>query len=198
MKPKKKFFWIGAMSLAAIVAAAWIFAHGQAPNEVALVATAKPKSIAANTAGDTVHMPKSADRVSASVKIVSGSPTGAKKAIRLDLRIEKGWHVNANPASLPFLIPTTVKAQVEGKTVPLKTRYPQGRDSGITLDGKNIKVFDDNASILVAALPGQPDILSPGKRVDLALTVQSCSDKGLCLPPSTLHYSLTPSQKALR
>lgn len=198
MKRRRKLHWIAAMSIVAIAAAGWIFARGQETNDVASRTPAKPNSFPASTGGDTLHMPKSADRVSASIKIVSGSPTGSTKAIRLDLRIERGWHVNANPASLPFLIPTTVEVQIGDKSVPHQTQYPQGRDSGITLDGKNIKVFDDKASILVATLPGRPNILSPGRRVDMTLTVQSCSDKGLCLPPSTLHFSLTPSQAALR
>ncbi|MCW8309134.1 protein-disulfide reductase DsbD N-terminal domain-containing protein [Acidiphilium sp. PA] len=106
------------------------------------------------------------------------------------LNIKKGWHVNANPASLRFLIPTTVKSEINHKAVRLDISYPPGRDSHVKLDGKSILVYDDN-TILRADMPASTlaQLRSAGS-LSLVVTVQSCSNKGICLPPAQLRSTI--------
>ncbi len=137
------------------------------------------------------HMLGSADEVSMTARLISKSGPGQNPVVQVRLIIKKGWHVNANPASLRFLIPTTVKATINHKNSKLDISYPPGRDSHIKLDGKSIFVYDDN-TILNAGIP--PSTLTKVRSAGafgLAVTVQSCSTKGICLPPARLRSTIS-------
>ncbi len=99
--------------------------------------------------------------------------------LQVTLHIAEGWHVNANPASLDFLIPTEITASADNP-LPLQIDYPPGRwiDSGL---GEAWAVYDDGTS-LRAALPGN----IPDQPLNVAVRVQACHDEGRCLPPDTL------------
>lgn len=114
------------------------------------------------------------------------------RSLRLKLHIASGWHVNANPASLAFLIPTQVTAFVNGQPVDIKVRYPPGADSGIHLNGRAIQVYNDNAEINVSLKPKGVLLMQEAGRLDLKIRVQACSDKGICLAPSTLDLTTSP------
>ena len=132
------------------------------------------------------HMPSSADKVGLTAAIDEANGTTDSRSLEITLHIAKGWHVNTNPASLPFLIPTTVRMQIAGKAIPLAVQYPAGRDSGIRLDGKHIMVYDDNAVLTTQFKDGELRRLNSTENLTLLVTVQSCSDQGVCLPPATL------------
>ncbi|OZB27478.1 MULTISPECIES: protein-disulfide reductase DsbD domain-containing protein [unclassified Acidiphilium] len=136
------------------------------------------------------HLPSSADKVSMVARIASNAAPSREPAIMVRLNIKKGWHVNANPASLRFLIPTTVKSEINHKAVRLDISYPPGRDSHVKLDGKSILVYDDN-TILRADMPASTlaQLRSAGS-LSLVVTVQSCSNKGICLPPAQLRSTI--------
>lgn len=132
----------------------------------------------------------SASKVDVSAQYVSPTDDQNRPRIRVRLNIADGWHVNANPASLDFLIPTTIDAKADGKALPLSITWPQGHDSGIELGGTEIKVYSDGTVI-----PVQLESAAIGTReqIELDVRVQSCSDAGLCLPPSTLKIQPTQS-----
>ncbi|OYV29172.1 MAG: hypothetical protein B7Z81_15270, partial [Acidocella sp. 20-61-6] len=90
-------------------------------------AIAQADTYARSEAGGAFQMPSSADKVSVTVSISPADGAKDNRSIAITLHIAKGWHVNANPPSLPFLIPTTVRAEISGKTVPLAVQYPPGR-----------------------------------------------------------------------
>ncbi len=136
------------------------------------------------------HMPSSADKVRITARIEPAGGQTAPAAVMVRLDIRKGWHVNANPASLPFLIPTVEKASIAGKPIALDIAYPPGGNSHIVLQGTAIRVYDDG-TVLKALLSRQAqDRFKAAGRLILAVTVQSCSDKGICLPPATLTSNL--------
>ncbi|MBW4025269.1 MAG: hypothetical protein HIU92_19430 [Proteobacteria bacterium] len=136
------------------------------------------------------HFPSSGDKVSIAAWIDLKAAPLKQPAIMVRLNIKKGWHVNATPASLPFLIPTTVKARIDHKDVKLDITYPPGRDSHIKLDGKSVLVYDDH-SILQAGMPSSTLAMTQsGASIGLVVTVQSCSNKGICLPPAQLRSTV--------
>ncbi|MBS2132143.1 disulfide bond formation protein DsbD (plasmid) [Burkholderia thailandensis] len=112
----------------------------------------------------------SSQEVSASVKKV-----GHDAVVTLHIRPE--WHVNANPASLDYLIPTTISVEQNGTSHPAGAHYPPGRDSGIRVDERELQVYDDGTRIPVTDLPERP-----GSR--LIIDLQACSSEGVCLPPA--------------
>lgn len=106
--------------------------------------------------------------------------------IRVRLDMARGWHVNAHPASLDFLVATTIEARAGGETLALNIAWPEGRNSGIQVGGTRIKVYSDNTVIPVQLARTSATQLRAAGQLTLNVRVQACSDKGICLPPSTL------------
>lgn len=93
----------------------------------------------------------------------------------ITLHIGRDWHVNANPASLDNLIPSTVLVARDDKEFPVKADYPVGTSSGIRIGTTDILVYDDGTRIPVH---------DAGQR--LVVRVQACNDQGICLAPATI------------
>ncbi|MBB4516624.1 hypothetical protein GGD68_005423 [Paraburkholderia fungorum] len=102
---------------------------------------------------------------------------GAAAAVTLHIR--PNWHVNANPASLDYLIPTTISVEQGGDIHPVAAQYPAGMNSGIRVDDKELNVYEDGTRIPVSDLPNGPN-------VHLIVRVQACSSDGVCLPPANI------------
>lgn len=115
---------------------------------------------------------------------------GETGEIILTLDIESGWHVNANPASMEFLIPTVAKSSAGGQSLDIPTEYPRGRVSDIVLGDTALEVYDDGASIRLLPDEKQTTALKEAGKVDMTVRVQACSDEGVCLAPADLPVSL--------
>jgi uncharacterized protein YyaL (SSP411 family) len=93
---------------------------------------------------------------------------GAWKPFHVDLTIKEGWHLNANPALLRFLVPTEVKrlrGELRGLRYPVADRY-EGR---VRIEGE-------------VQVPGEGE-------ASIALSNQAC-DETRCLPPVTVEVDL--------
>jgi hypothetical protein len=115
---------------------------------------------------------------------------GETGEIVLTLDIEPGWHVNANPASMEFLIPTVVKSSAGGQSLDIPTEYPRGRVSDIVLSDTALEVYDDGASIRLRPDEKQTAVLEKAGRLEMIVRVQACSDEGICLAPTDLPVAL--------
>jgi uncharacterized protein YyaL (SSP411 family) len=109
---------------------------------------------------------------------LSGASGGVEadgwRPFELTLRIRDGWHVNGNPASLEFLVPTKVGGDVRSLVYP-----PAGRfRSAFAPDA--IAVYTGQAAIHGEAA---------ARATTLQLTYQACNDR-LCLPPVTRSLAL--------
>ncbi len=134
----------------------------------------------------------SAERVRIHVRFTGKAGADGARELAVRLLIAPGWHVNANPASFEGLIPTQVQARVAGKPVGVTVSYPPGRVSNIRLEGKSLRVYD-NGTVIQAQVSAQ--VLGAARAhggLELVVTVQSCSDKGICLPPAKLIAHLRP------
>jgi uncharacterized protein YyaL (SSP411 family) len=83
------------------------------------------------------------------------------------LEIADGWHVNANPASLDHLVPTTVAGAVRNLA------YPPGERLRLGFEAQPLAVYSRSATIHGELAPGAGRI---------RLTYQACNDHS-CLPP---------------
>lgn len=97
----------------------------------------------------------------------------------ITLHIGRGWHVNANPASLGNLIASTVLIGHSDEQRAVQADYPPGKRSGITIGNTNILVYEDGTRIPVYELE-----IKPGDRI--LVRVQACNDQGICLAPATI------------
>ena len=132
----------------------------------------------------------SSDKVRLNIIGGDDALAGNSGEIVLKLDIEPGWHVNANPASMEFLIPTAASTSVNGQSLDIPTQYPRGRVSDITLGDTALEVYDDKASIRLLPDEKQTAMLKEAGKLDMTVRVQACSDEGVCLAPADLPVAL--------
>ncbi len=97
-----------------------------------------------------------------------GAEVDGWRPFRLALEIVPGWHLQANPASEPYLVATEVKGEVRN------VRYPEGERFESRLAKEAIAVYSGRVEI-IGEVSGT---------ARLTLTYQPC-DQARCLPPVT-------------
>jgi thioredoxin:protein disulfide reductase len=133
-------------------------------------------------------------RSSADVVSLGGTGTamtGAKDGEALVmLDIEAGYHVNANPATYPYLIATEVTAdKVEGLDVG-KVIYPPAKKQKFQFAEEPLAVYEGQIEV---RLPIK--VASKGSRsLPLKVRVQAC-DHEKCFPPATLNTNVSVEVK---
>jgi hypothetical protein len=99
-----------------------------------------------------------------------GDPEEGWRRFRLRLEIASGWHLQANPSSEPYLVPTAVRG-VGGEARNL--RYPEGESFSSRYSQSPIAVY--SGAVEIAG-----EVSASTER--LVLSYQPC-DEGTCLPP---------------
>ena len=148
-----------------------------------------PADPASQVTSGRIGLAQSADKVDLALT-GSGEAAPQEGGIIVTLDIDPGWHVNANPASMEFLIPTVARVVADKQPLEISTEYPPGRVSDITLGETAIEVYDDGAAIRL--VPGDEELalLKDASQVELKVQVQACNDEGVCLAPSDLSIPL--------
>ena len=122
----------------------------------------------------------------------TASHVGAGAALRrlpthdevvVTLRIARGFHVNANPASYDYLIATALRLEA---LEPSRIRYPQARLFKPAFERQGLMVYEGEVE-LAAELPA--GTLAGPRTVRGEVRVQACDDQ-VCLPPATLPVTL--------
>ncbi len=160
--------------LAALDASA---SHGQA---AAIVEASRPPTAATPvpTAGLDTALQDSARVVQASARLLPATANTSRQ-IQVTLQVAPGYHVNANPASKSYLIPTELL--LHGQPAA-GVRYPTGRLLRLQ-SGLQLAVLEGRLQL---ALP-----LAAAPPAQVQVRVQACDDKA-CLPPSLLTLAVTP------
>lgn len=114
---------------------------------------------------------------------------GSTGTTTLAIQIRDGWHVNANPASEPFLIPTEL-AVVESEAVQsFRVNYPEGSEYEFSFASESIRAYEGEVDLPIQV--GVASDVAEGNRVEsLRLTYQPCDDEN-CLPPRSRTVDLT-------
>lgn len=118
------------------------------------------------------------------VEIAAGQTTQA----HLTVTILDGFHVQANPASQPYLIPTRLELTPADPVTPGSPIYPKGKPYRLNGDSNDISTYEGTFKIEIplkaedSAKPGES--LLQGK-----LHYQAC-DARTCLPPSFVPIEL--------
>ncbi len=145
------------------------------PAAVATVAQALLRFTDGPGAGDRrARVPSALERLAAEVVASSvrlSGPAGEDgwRPFAVELDIRAGWHVNANPVALEFLVPTRVAGDVRGLA------YPAGEAFRSAFADSELSVYSGRE-----AIAGE---LAPGARA-VELTYQAC-DERRCLAPVT-------------
>ncbi len=104
---------------------------------------------------------------------------GTYREVVITLDIEPGYHVNANPASFDFLIPTSVTF---GAVQPTEVRYPAPISFKPTFAPDTLNVYEGKVQ-LVAKLEG--DAINGQQALSAAVNTQACTET-VCLPPARI------------
>ena len=117
------------------------------------------------------------------VHVVKVARSTVASQIAITLRIDDGFHINANPASLAYLIPTTVTFV---GVSPFRIAYPIPVRFKPKFSDEPLEVYEGTvvitASFMKGALDGTPAFRA-------TVTAQACTDQ-ICLPPADLPVSL--------
>jgi hypothetical protein len=130
------------------------------------------------------------------VKVFSHFIPSASPPSNVELVISPGYHINANPATFPYLIATEIQpGKVDGIKVGDKLAYPAPKIEKFAFAEKPLGVYEGKITI---PIPLTPDVGAKGQRtIPFKIRVQAC-DTDKCYPPATLDASLTVDIDSLR
>lgn len=113
---------------------------------------------------------------------------GGSSEASVKLTIAAGYHVNANPASFSYLIPTELQLQPNNDISAEAPKYPASVTKTFAFSKDPLNVYEGTADIKVslrAAGKAPKGDLKLGAR----LRVQPCDDQ-TCFPPRTIETTI--------
>lgn len=130
-------------------------------------------------------------RSSADVVKLGGSAIAFSQAgsgeVAVPLIIDDGFHVNANPATFPYLIPTEVTpGKVAGIEVG-KPIYPAAEKRRFQFADEPLAVYEGKIEV---KLPLRTSGFKGSRELPITVRVQAC-DQEKCFPPDTLQQTIT-------
>ncbi|HEX8129493.1 MAG TPA: protein-disulfide reductase DsbD domain-containing protein [Pyrinomonadaceae bacterium] len=122
--------------------------------------------------------------IAENVEVRAGGATEAS----VRLIIADGYHVNANPATERFLIPTSLEVKSEAGITVDKIVYPKPLTKKFPFAEVPLAVYEGDARITMTVRV--PQGTAPGQHALAArLRVQPCDDEK-CYPPTTVETSI--------
>ena len=127
--------------------------------------------------------------VSMRIELPAQQPVaGETFAVAVHLDIRPGWHINANPPSGDFLIPTSLTLNADWPLDFARVRYPIGRSQAFPALAETLSVYEDQVALWAdLSLPKS----AAGTVGDVRFLVQyQACDETRCLPPAELSRSV--------
>jgi hypothetical protein len=113
---------------------------------------------------------------------------GQSVSAAIKLSIKLGFHVNANPPTFSYLIPTEVTAgKVEGVTAG-KPAYPAAVKKKFQFADQPLAVYEGEALVTLPISVAAGTAKGP-RSLPITLRVQAC-DEQQCFPPATLNATI--------
>ncbi len=119
-------------------------------------------------------------------------PAGGNVDATVTLSISPGYHINANPATFSYLIPTAVNPGKTEGIIAGKPVYPAGQKKKFQFAEEPLAVYEGELQITLPLRAGT-NITRP-VRLPISVTVQAC-DHEKCYPPATLDATVTVNVK---
>jgi uncharacterized protein len=129
--------------------------------------------------------PKVSVQVPEAVRLADGDAFEA----RISVAVAEGYHLQANPASEQFLVPTRLDLKNSGGVTVSRITYPPGKPYRLSGADKGLKTYDGNFEIGVLLKASNGARL--GKHIlQGSLHYQAC-DSSACLFPTSVPLTLT-------
>ena len=103
------------------------------------------------------------------------------------LQLAEGWHVNANPASKDWLIPTSLIANSDLSVQLTDVKYPPGKPFYLAALEETLSVYDRGTTLIGTVSTTSSE--SQSGELHLLLQYQAC-DESQCLPPGELEKTV--------
>ena len=130
---------------------------------------------------------RSADVVKAAVSPVTIEPGGTSET-QVQLTIQEGYHVNANPPTYPYLKATTLEVPGAGGISLVEVAYPKGLERRFAFAENPLAVYEGKAD-LKATLKADKSAAPGEQSIPAHLRIQAC-DEQVCYPPGTLELTI--------
>lgn len=165
----------------------------------AFLLTACANRINSKTGGGSLSASPTPAEISSSAKVVkvTSSPVtiqqnGSADAV-VTLSISPGFHVNANPATFPYLIATEVKAgKVEGITVGTPG-YPVAEKKKFQFAEEPLAVYEGEVGVKLTLRTEKNADAGP-RSLPITIRIQAC-DHEQCFPPATVNATIAVDVK---
>ena len=156
------------------------------------------KSIPKPEPSASAQQPVEGKRI-ASVDVVQATPqpfavsAGSSGEATVRLRIQSGYHVNANPPTYSYLKATELEiAPGDGISVG-QVKYPAALNKKFLFAEKLLAVYEGETELKATIVADKS--AKPGERsLSAKLRIQAC-DEQVCYPPGTLNLSIPVSIK---
>jgi thiol:disulfide interchange protein DsbD len=144
-------------------------------------------SASAQLGGAPSAIPEAKDLVQASAAPVTLSAGGRAEA-RVMLRIREGWHINANPPSLDYLIPTVVTLTAADGITASAPVYPTAHSQKLSFEESPLLVYDREAWVKLP-LAAEAGVAQGPHMLRGKVSFQSCNNE-VCLAPASVPFEL--------
>jgi thioredoxin:protein disulfide reductase len=104
------------------------------------------------------------------------------------LQIADGWHINANPATPEFMIPTEVELPPGAGVTPGAPVYPLPQRIKLGFEESELSVWDGRVTIELPLAIAR-DAMNGRRAVVGKIKFQACNDQ-LCLAPAAINFAL--------
>ena len=109
---------------------------------------------------------------------------GGKCPVAIELTIAKEWHINANPASPDFLIPTEITVRSDQKVKMTKVKYPEHELLEVEGQKEATHVYGDKVMIY-ALLEIDAGETAEKAELEVEIKFQACNSR-TCEPPDAI------------
>lgn len=109
---------------------------------------------------------------------------GGKCLVAIELQVQDGWHINANPANPDFLVPTKIEVKSKQKVKLTRVKYPEHHKLKVDGFDQPYHVYDGKVMIYGLLEIDKAEV-ADAATLEFHLRFQGCNSKE-CLPPDTI------------
>ena len=137
--------------------------------------------------GQGMEVPEPAELLRAAGELIE-VPTGGSAKARVKISIAEGWHVNANPPSLDYMIPTEARVTAAGGLSTGPPVYPEPRKAKLSFEESELLVYDGQTTIEIP-VTATPTAALGERMLEGKIQFQACNDQ-VCLAPASVAFTI--------
>ncbi|HYM79854.1 MAG TPA: cytochrome c biogenesis protein CcdA [Candidatus Limnocylindria bacterium] len=113
---------------------------------------------------------------------------GGRAVAIVEFQVAGGWHVNANPPALDYLIPTEIELEPAAGVRAETPKYPPPHRQKLAFEESELLVYDGRSRIELP-LRVDPGAVAGTHELKGKIGYQACNDQ-VCLPPADVSFTL--------